>query len=640
MPITNRKISLFVLVFLLAACTPAQPTPRLSTATAQPAAPTVTRTTIPTAVLATPTPVPTATPTLTPKPVLLPTSLTVSALRPAGAVFEPIEFAIETDGTFENPFDPQQVTLQLELTAPDSSTLSIPAFWYQDFSPSGVPISQAGFRARFTPTIAGEWQATAALEKPALRSPGIRFTVRPDPKARGFVRLHPQNPRYFAFDNGQTFFPLGINMGWGASDPLGDYTRWLDRLSANGGSIIRVWMASWSFGIEWNDTPLGDYSNRLYRAWLLDQVFRLAEERGVYIELVLLNHGAFSMNVNPEWQDNPYNLANGGPLATPEQFATDPQARALFERRLRYIAARWAYSPNLFAWEWWNEANWTPIPEDAMIAWIRAMTPILKANDPYQHLISTSYANGANPRVNNLEEIDFAQLHLYDSSDPAFTFPELSEQWFQQIPAKPILFAEFGANAGGENSGSTDRSGLHLHNSLWAATFNGFASPAMYWWWDLYVDPLNLWPVFGRLNRFLDGEDLAVLSPVKPLIDTRELPLRGLGDQRRLLVWFHDRKNNIYYLEQARNKLILDGKEPGPDWVYRPEPRSGNILTLDSLQDGNYIAYWYQPMEGRWFSKSEVRIRSGSGSIEIPEFTGDLAVKILPATMKGPELDP
>ena len=43
------------------------------------------------------------------------------------------------------------------------------------------------------------------------------------------------------------------------------------------------------------------------------------------------------------------------------EFATNPDAQRLWEQKLRYIAARWGYSTNLFCWEWWNEVNWTPL---------------------------------------------------------------------------------------------------------------------------------------------------------------------------------------------------------------------------------------------------------------------------------------
>ena len=315
-----------------------------------------------------------------------------------------------------------------------------PAFWYQDYDPlTFQPRGEPGWRARLIPTAAGNWSASAELADPALQSPAVAFTVQENPGARGFIRIHPENPRYFAFENGSTYFPVGINMGWGAENPIADFTQWLDGLSANGGNWIRVWMASWSFGIEWTDTGLGDYSKRLFQAWQLDQIMRLAEERGVYVELVLINHGAFSATTNPESPSNPYNVVNGGPCQNPEDFVTDPVARDYFKRRLHYIAARWSASPSLMNWEWWNEANLTPIQNPEMSAWVQEMTPVLREHDPYDHLISTSSAAGAVYAVSQLPEIDFAQFHLYSSNDPATSFKDFYNDWSLRLKDKPIL---------------------------------------------------------------------------------------------------------------------------------------------------------------------------------------------------------
>jgi hypothetical protein len=139
------------------------------------------------------------------------------------------------------------------------------------------------------------------------------------------------------------------------------YTQWFKAASAAGVNVARVWMAAWDMGIEWADTGLGDYSKRLDRAWALDQVFAIGEKYGVNIDLVLLNHGAFSESTNPEFFSSPYNSSNGGPISDPAKFVTDPTSIKFWHQRLRYIAARWGAEPNLFSWEWWNEVNFTPL---------------------------------------------------------------------------------------------------------------------------------------------------------------------------------------------------------------------------------------------------------------------------------------
>jgi len=559
------------------------------------------------------------------------TFLTLKQLSPAARVYERLELAIETDGTYANPFDPAEVDLRLRLRGPEGQEVVIPAFWYQEYHQAGMAATGAPeWRARFSPASAGTWSATAFLGD--LQSPELTFeAAAPDPDSHGFIRI--QDNR-FLHDDGQVFYPLGINIGWGSGDQVSNYAGWLEKLSANGGNIIRVWMASWSFAIEWDDTGLGNYTNRLYRAWQLDQVFSMAEDYSVVIELVLLNHGAFSERVNPEWDDNPYNVENGGMCEAPECFATDPQAREYFKRRLRYIAARWGYSTALFAWEWWNEADWTPIDDPEMAAWIQEMTPALLEHDPNDHLVSTSYAQSARPAINNLPEIDFSQVHLYSSVNPALQFPDLYLERSQAVPGKPVLFAEFGADAGIEDANSPDQQGLHLHNGLWAATFSGFASPAMYWWWDSYVDPLDLWPVFGRMARFLEGEDPGRMLPGKFRLSNPNFPVLALLAQDPAaggtvaMAWIHDRKNTTDALQQAR--LLLSWQEGGvpQGWVYKPEAVQGLSLKLQGLPDGTYTARWYAPGEGVWLEDVIFSISDGEAAIAVPEFTGDMAVKI------------
>jgi hypothetical protein len=553
------------------------------------------------------------------------------ASTPAPARYELVEFDLQTSVVAQNPYDPAEIDLLLNVTAPDGRQFSIPAFWYQDFDPATASAcGQPGWKARLTPDQEGEWTVQAEIAGQDISSQPLKFTAA-EAVTPGFVRLHPQNPNYFAFDDGATFFPVGLNIGWWQSSPLEDYARWLDQLKANGGTIIRVWMASWSFGIEWNDTGLGNYDGRQYRAWLLDQLFQMARQRGIYIELVLLNHGAFSETTNPEWAYNPYNAVLGGPLDSPAEFARDETARRYFQRRLRYIAARWGYSPNLFAWEWWNEVNWTPISTDNLAAWVTEMTAFLKPFDPYDHLVSISYAGGGWPQVLALPEIDFLQHHDYSFLDPLEEFPKNLEWQHEFAPGKPVLFAEFGYSAGSEDESSFDRQGIQLHNGLWAATFSGFASPAMYWWWDSYIDPLGLWGQFGSLTRFLQGQDLAALAPLeagKIKLSEVTASALALGSQERLLAWVRSAGYNAYLAQIRRDNDVRYNKTPEAEWRYQLESLTSLRLTITSLQDGSYTAKWYDPSTGRWLVEGTVTVQDGTLMLDIPAFSEDVALLI------------
>jgi hypothetical protein len=586
------------------------------------------------------TPAPSAAPATAEQPSAVPaaeaqpaTRLDLRSVQEAGKQFGLHELEIDTDGVAINPFDPAQFDLHVRFTAPSGETILVPAFSYQDFDPQTLRLNgRPVWRARFTPAEPGEWHAQAELTSPKLASQPLGFAVAADPSARGFVRINQQNPRYLAFDDGSFYFPIGLNLGWASQPNLGvlsDYRRWLDRLSQNGGNVGRVWMASWSFGIEWNDTGLGDYSGRMKQAWLLDQVFKLAEERGVYIMLTLLNHGAFSTSVNPEWDDNPYNIANGGPLKEPRLFARNAEARELFKRRVRYIAARWGYSPNLFAWEWWNEVNWTPIDDASLKPWITEMTAHIQQYDPYDHLVSSSYAGaGGSTALWAMPELDFVQLHDYTGNDPAKLLP-LQYQVMSPKYSKPILLAEYGYSADGA-SAQPGQDVVHFHNGLWAAPFSGMSSTAMYWWWDTLVDPHNLWAEYKGIATFLKDENLAALAPAKPQQAPEGATVLALQGQDRALAWVRSNAYDVAAASAAYRQARQAG-QAGAGWAYQPAPIEGLQLTITGLADGAYTARWYSPKTFEWQPEQAVQVRGGTATLAAPAFAQDLAVKIVAA---------
>jgi hypothetical protein len=453
--------------------------------------------------------------------------------------------------------------------------------------------------------------------------------------SRGFVRVDPRNPRYLAFDDGTPFFPIGLNLGWWQNDqdPLSDYARWFDALRANGANAARIWMAPWSFGLEWNDTGLGNYDRRLDRAALLDEVFRLAEEEGIYIQLVLTNHGQFSETTNAQWFENPYNAANGGPAATPREFATDPRARKYFKQRLRYLAARWGYSPNLLAWEWWNEVDFTPMVEtDVLETWTQEMTPALLQFDPNDHLTTLSYSIEGDARVWNLREVDLIQRHEYNANDPKWFFPTAGgtgryEQQRGLLP-KPLIMGEFGASGVIEKPDASARDAIHLHNGLWAAPFSGFASTAMYWWWDLLIEPANLWGHLAGISRYLADEDLALLAPTPAMPSAPSAVALALGNDRRALVWLRNRLYNHDEMQFKYGMALSTGEASDATFKFDPPALRDISVTVLGLGDGDYRVTWFDTRTGAEIGADAASARGGALVVRAPEFRRDLAAKI------------
>ncbi len=549
---------------------------------------------------------------------------TLQELPPSIAHFEMLELTLTGDAPAD-PYDPATIPV-VKFTSPSGKTLSAAAFWYQDFTPGLKAKGTPHWRVRFTPTEPGEWTVSSGGANAA-------FTVTSS-QSHGFLRVDQGNPRYLAYDDETPFFAIGLNLGWATSkeQTLADYERWFDALAKEGANTVRVWMAAWSFGLEWNDTGLGDYTKRLDRAWLLDRVFELAEARDLKIILVLINHGQFSETTNPEWADNPYNVANGGPCGEPQCFVTNEQAKALFKRRLHYTASRWSYSPSLLAWEWWNEVNWTPISAEQLQPWLVEMTTYLHQVDVYRHLTTHSYGSGASGgAVWLLDGLDLMQQHQYTTQNPLRALP-LGYARLAPLAEKPILFGELGNSTGIEDKTSFDQEGIHLHNGLWAAALSGYASTTMYWWWDTYVEPLDLWHHFGGISRFLAGEDLAALSPAEVDLSSGDLGALALQSSDHALVWV---QNEAYTaesiqdgLEDALRAALRNKEQLDPDWRYEPPILKGQSLTLRGLENGTYQLRLYDPQRGSWRDEQTVEVSQNQVSVSLPPFTRDLAFKL------------
>ena len=430
--------------------------------------------------------------------------------------FSPIEIDLNVSADYDNPFDPSDINVTAVFKGP-SREIVLPTFYYQEYErgllPGGerlAPLGEPHWRVRFTPVEEGLYEFYVEVSDRwgnRARSETLTFEVRPS-ALPGFVRVH-EDGRYFVFDNGSSAFFVGLNTCWSGSRGTYDYDEWFRALADSGVNLVRIWMAPWCFGIEWDQ--LGRYNLR--EAWKLDYVIKLAEKYNIYVILCLMNHGQLSTVNNPQWNDNPYNKARGGPLSKPEEFWTSEEARELFKRRLRYVVARWGYSTHLLAWELWNEVDLTDnydAVRSSVAQWHREMASYLKQIDPYRHLVTTSFANpNLDPLIWSLDEIDFVTIHRYGPEgfqDLAGTLHALVDRALERY-GKPVLVTEFGVDWRwwGEPLYYRDKEGLGLHDGLWATIMAGSPATAMSWWWDNYIHPYNLYYHFKGIAEYLKG---------------------------------------------------------------------------------------------------------------------------------------
>ena len=447
---------------------------------------------------------------------------------------QPLELTLDIRGTWDNPFDPDDIDIWADWSSTDGRTRRVNAFWYQPFTRKlegqNEVVTAAGapsWKLRFTPDGNGTWsyvihakdrsgEKTLASQRTLS---GFDNTIPPKPAPLGFIRRSAKNWRGFARENEKSFVPVGENVCWPGSRGTFEMDDWTRKLGQNGGNWMRVWMCSWWGALEWSRDGKGERRNGTYygpgiysldNAWRIDTMLKNARANGISTMLCFGTYGEFTEGGffgEGQWKANPYNIANGGPCAKPAEFWTNETARKLYRRRLRYIAARWGYDTSIFAWEFWNEAN-------APAAWIGEMARYLKGSgefktqkaDPFDHLVSTSYGDDA---IWKLPEIDFTMSHNYGMGNiPDHAPVNAGDALAHAKYFKPHLMAEFGLDWRKSDS-EYDKTGqaVNFHNGMWAGLFAGGSGGGMLWWWDSYVEPKNLYNQFAPLRKFADAVD-------------------------------------------------------------------------------------------------------------------------------------
>jgi hypothetical protein len=281
----------------------------------------------------------------------------------------------------------------------------------------------------------------------------------------------------------------------------------------------RVWMTHFydngtTFGLnlDWpkvNNT-FGQLSLTNAQHW--DAIIAAGEQAGIHVQMTLQHHGQYSStngsNVNPNWEQNPYNVANGGFLSNATNFFTDSTAMDLTKRKLRYIAARWGYSPSVMGWELFNEVQftdaayanqWTNIE-----AWHNTMASFLRSQDYYQHLI-TSSSDLTEPIW---DETDYYQHHDYPSD--LITGIQSAPDRSASQTVGPDFSGECGID-------TTPHVGVSP--PVWSGLMAGQSGDAMPWYWDT-IDPNNDYFLiqaaadFVTMSGLADENALTKSSPV------------------------------------------------------------------------------------------------------------------------------
>ncbi len=426
-------------------------------------------------------------------------SICVPSLVHAQGTYPKIEASFTVNTPITDPFDYSN-DVRVQIVQPDSSTVSLPAFFDVNST----------WRVRHTPTMAGVYTVSGiTLNGSPLSYSNLQptsWTVTGFPASPGFVKVDPTNPRRFITSNGRRFFPVGENTAW--SSPSSDILNIFPKMGAAHENWARIWMTHFydngttlGFNLDW---PLvgGTFGKlSLTNAQHWDAIVAAAEQAGVHFQMTVQHHGQYSSvpisNTDPNWEQNPYNTANGGFLSSATNFFTDATAKSLTKRKLRYIVARWGYSPAIMSFELFNEVQFTDAGKlnmwNIIEAWHNEMATFLRSLDTYHHLITSSSV--LNQPI--WDQTDYYQHHDYPS-DLISGIQGASDITSSQ-PVAPDFSGECGIN-------TTPH--LGISPPIWAGLMAAQSGGAQPWYWDT-IDPNNDYFLIQAAADFVTVSGLA-----------------------------------------------------------------------------------------------------------------------------------
>lgn len=182
-----------------------------------------------------------------------------------------------------NPFT--DVTFTITFTRPNGSTVTVPGF--HDGGTS--------FRARAYVDQVGTWTWRSSSNRASLNGRTGSFSVRTATNP-GKLRLHPQDRRQFAYDDGSWFLHLG-DTGYRYVNP--NEPRWqayIDQAAQMGATKVRTWFNTSRFGVE--GLFQSDRSKLTLSTWQeMDRRIRYALEHHPRLNLQLIPYGEDSPEI-------------------------------------------------------------------------------------------------------------------------------------------------------------------------------------------------------------------------------------------------------------------------------------------------------------------------------------------------------
>lgn len=519
------------------------------------------------------------------------------------ATYDMVEFVVDLDAEYDNPYDQREIALDAVFTSPSGVVLELPGFWD----------GEQNWKFRFTPNETGEWTYEMMATDTRGTGPSLEGSLEvADSDHPGFLRIGDRvdpsySPRYFAYEDGTPWYGRGhadLDMSLGGAAPGGDGLRKFSEMTEIGENY-EMWWPMW--GNNFMQATYDDYAPAQMN--IIDFVVRDAGSKGIALVYTIWGH-QFLRTPAHDWPDERWNFNGFSELTDIAGFFTDPEAWAWQENYYRYVIARWSYSPAIVMWQTITEINGTEA-YDQTDPWHEKVNAYFQERDPYRHP-TTATMSGAVDWPQGHAVMDVPQVHLYHifGANPIADGAHFAE-WTRRMwnrEEKPNWIGEYG------NSIQAFYPEF-MHNANWTSLAAGSAMTPTEW------NDLNEFGRFddamredmARFAVFTDELPLAAIDPETVDVASSDPDVRGwaLAGETGGVVWLQD-----FALEEATIEEIRADETV----------RANVVVTLSDLDAGTWEIRPYDTWTGEWLESSVVECPGGSCEVIVPDFHRDIAL--------------
>jgi len=589
------------------------------------------------------------------------------------------ELTFQHDGKYADPT--WDVTIDVEFASPTGKKVRVGGFFYGSSKPSKPIITEVPgqrgrararevwpldpadlWKARYAPSEPGTWKFSYVFQDQAgnsARGGGAFEVVEGRVPQKGWLRVNPENPHRWIYEDGSPFYPIGFQQGVGDRRHLGSVLTGFTmegpfRTDRGRGGAERaktppgaMFVRGPAMGPQSGDVFFGRHARAGFNLW------RFSPNNATPIKLFARPE---DQNVNSRdhvrWEQarqidemlqmtRKYGIRNFygffgymDVCALDTKKDKDKQGRPVaaelekVKRLIKYSVDRWGAYVDI--WQFLNE-------QKADAEWYAMMIPYLKTVDPYHKPITTSWER---PEIDG---IDICAPHSYTSEDELQS-DRLVAGWAAKHKArgKIVMMGEQGNNVKRERLPELATKGIggvwdpgsarRMRVRLWTALFQEIS---FIFWETSYARDghfMNQWigpeerQYVKALQDFAYSLDAGItMVPVALGGDAAgRVRAYGLRSQKRAGVYLHQ-----FACDACAKAGVVPARHPVDQalWDHDRGLVKDLRVTIDVPQAAK--GYWYNPLDATILGRFDAL--AGKGTFTAPPFAVDLALLITEA---------